>query len=295
MVISNFYCIMNVVLYKANEPDIKYLNIEEKMKVVKSSLIAIFLLLIVNCVAAKNPVYVIQTNYGDIKVELTRDATPKTVENFDKLVKKNFYNGLYFHRVIPNFMIQGGCPNTRNDNRSDDGSGNPGYKFEDECYKQTKEKFYKGKIKTDAEAIKVYQKLLIPYMNRTNKDEADKEIFNICESVREQRSLNPIKSKSFDYYYKKLDVKPLKKQGDLIAPISYGTICMANSGPNTNGSQFFIVTKKDGCSWLNGKHTVFGKVIAGMDVVHTIENLPKDGRDNPLKEKQATIEKVYKK
>ncbi|HOT40290.1 MAG TPA: peptidylprolyl isomerase, partial [Candidatus Syntrophosphaera thermopropionivorans] len=67
---------------------------------------------------------------------------------------------------------------------------------------------------------------------------------------------------------------------------------MANAGPNTNGSQFFIVTKKDGTPWLNGRHTVFGKVVNGMDVVHKIENLPRDGNDNPLEGNQAFINKI---
>ena len=67
---------------------------------------------------------------------------------------------------------------------------------------------------------------------------------------------------------------------------------MANSGPNTNGSQFFIVTKKEGCDWLNGKHTVFGKVLSGMDVVHKIENLEKGEGDKPSEENKAVIEKI---
>jgi cyclophilin family peptidyl-prolyl cis-trans isomerase len=75
----------------------------------------------------------------------------------------------------------------------------------------------------------------------------------------------------------------------LKAPVLYGTICMANSGPNTNGSQFFIVTKKEGTPWLDGKHTVFGKVTAGMNIVHTIEQLPRDRSDNPNQDVQAFI------
>ncbi|MDD3563218.1 MAG: peptidylprolyl isomerase, partial [Candidatus Cloacimonetes bacterium] len=75
----------------------------------------------------------------------------------------------------------------------------------------------------------------------------------------------------------------------LNAEALYGTIAMANSGPNTNGSQFFIVTKKEGTPWLNGKHTVFGKVISGLTVVHEIEQLPRDQRDNPKPENQAFI------
>src|SRR5579871_2995427 len=125
------------------------------------------------------------TTEGKFKAKLYADKAPKTVENFVQLADgtktgKPFYDGLVFHRVIPNFMIQGGCPQGT-------GTGGPGYRFADE---------FKG---------------------------------------------NP---HGVDRY----------------------TICMANAGPNTNGSQFFIVTKADGCSWLNGKHTVFGKVTKGQDV-----------------------------
>ena len=75
-------------------------------------------------------------------------------------------------------------------------------------------------------------------------------------------------------------------------PNNYSYLSMANAGPNTNGSQFFIITAENGASWLNGKHTVIGKVVKGMDVVHIIENLPRDGRDNPLVENQARIQNV---
>ena len=71
-----------------------------------------------------------------------------------------------------------------------------------------------------------------------------------------------------------------------------GLLSMANAGKDTNGSQFFIVTKKPGASWLNGKHTVFGKVTKGMDIVHIIENLPKDSKDNPLADNQAVIKEI---
>jgi peptidyl-prolyl cis-trans isomerase B (cyclophilin B) len=131
-----------------------------------------------------NPVVSLETTSGTIKLELFEDAAPNTVANFIALSEKGFYTNKIFHRVIKDFMIQGGCPQGT-------GTGGPGYRFADE---------FKG---------------------------------------------NP---HNVDRY----------------------TICMANSGPNTNGSQFFIVTKKDGCSWLNGAHTVFGKVIDGTDVVDAI-------------------------
>src|SRR3954447_14476070 len=132
------------------------------------------------------------TNHGEITFELFDEDAPKTVENFRKLSRDGFYDGLGFHRIISNFMIQGGCPQGT-------GTGGPGYTFEDEI--------------------------------------------NQHKIVR-------------------------------------GALAMANAGPNTNGSQFFIVTV-DQASWLDGKHTVFGKVTSGMDVVDTISSVPKDSRDRP--------------
>jgi cyclophilin family peptidyl-prolyl cis-trans isomerase len=141
------------------------------------------------------------TNKGDIVFEMFDDDAPKTVQNFKDLAEKGFYDGLIFHRVIKDFMIQGGCPEGT-------GTGGPGYQFEDE--------------------------------------------FNDHKVVR-------------------------------------GALAMANSGPNTNGSQFFIVTI-DAAPWLDGKHTVFGEVSSGMDVVDAVEGLPTDARDRPREE--AKIEKL---
>jgi cyclophilin family peptidyl-prolyl cis-trans isomerase len=135
---------------------------------------------------------IIQTNHGPVTVELFPDDAPKTVENFVKLANDGFYDRVIFHRVIPDFMIQGGDP-------TGTGSGGPGYSFEDE--------------------------------------------FNDHKVER-------------------------------------GALAMANAGPNTNGSQFFIVTT-DAAPWLDGKHTVFGRVTEGMDVVDTISELPRDARDKP--------------
>ena len=137
----------------------------------------------------------LHTNHGAIEVELFDDAAPKTVENFRKLAGDGFYDGVIFHRVIKDFMIQGGDP-------TGTGTGGPGYQFEDE--------------------------------------------FNQHKIVR-------------------------------------GALAMANAGPNTNGSQFFIVTT-DAAPWLDGKHTVFGRVTAGMDVVDQIEGAETDARDKPLSE-----------
>jgi len=144
---------------------------------------------------------VIQTNHGPIHVELYPDDAPKTVGNFVKLARDGFYDGLIFHRVIPDFMIQGGDP-------TGTGSGGPGYQFEDEF----------------------------------NQHKVDR-----------------------------------------------GALAMANAGPNTNGSQFFVVTA-DACPWLDGKHTVFGRVTSGMEVADTISNLPSGSNDKPRDD--AIIERV---
>src|SRR6476620_5745593 len=143
----------------------------------------------------------LQTNAGPITVRFFDDDAPKTVENFRKLAGDGFYDGLTFHRVIKDFMIQGGCPQGT-------GTGGPGYTFDDEI--------------------------------------------NDHKIVR-------------------------------------GALAMANAGPNTNGSQFFIVTT-DAAPWLDGKHTVFGNVVEGMDAVDSIEGSETDARDKPSPD--AVIEAV---
>ena len=125
----------------------------------------------------------IKTERGEIRLQLFDDKTPKTVANFEKLVGQGYYNGLKFHRVIADFMVQAGCPRG-------DGTGGPGYEFEDEFHPE------------------------------------------------------------------------LKHDGP-------GVLSMANAGPNTNGSQFFITHKET--SWLNGKHSVFGRVVEGQDVVDAVQ------------------------
>jgi peptidyl-prolyl cis-trans isomerase B (cyclophilin B) len=144
---------------------------------------------------------ILHTNHGDITFELFDDDAPKTVQNFTKLAGDKFYDGVVFHRVIKDFMIQGGDP-------TGTGRGGPGYTFEDE---QNEHKIVRG------------------------------------------------------------------------------ALAMANAGPNTNGSQFFIVTK-DEAPWLDGKHTVFGQVTDGMDVVDKIEASDTDSNDRPSPD--ATIESV---
>jgi cyclophilin family peptidyl-prolyl cis-trans isomerase len=137
----------------------------------------------------------LKTNKGEIGIELFDEDAPKTVANFLKLSRDGFYDGVIFHRVIPDFMIQGGDP-------TGTGMGGPGYKFEDEPNAQ---------------------------------------------------------------------------------PVERGALAMANSGPNTNGSQFFIVTA-DACPWLDGLHTVFGRVSSGMDVVDAIGGAPTGAQDRPIDE-----------
>jgi cyclophilin family peptidyl-prolyl cis-trans isomerase len=141
------------------------------------------------------------TNHGAIELELFDEDAPKTVENFRKLAGDGFYDGVIFHRVIRDFMIQGGDP-------TGTGTGGPGYTFEDE--------------------------------------------FNDHKVER-------------------------------------GALAMANAGPNTNGSQFFIVTT-DAAPWLDGKHTVFGRVTGGMDAVDSIEGTETDAADKPSTD--AVIERV---
>ncbi len=135
----------------------------------------------------------LHTSEGPIVIELFPEDAPKTVGNFTKLAGDGFYDGLSFHRVIPDFMIQGGCP-------LGTGTGGPGYQFEDEI--------------NDHKAVK-------------------------------------------------------------------GSLAMANAGPNTNGSQFFIVTA-EATPWLDGKHTVFGQVTSGQEIVDRISLVETDGRDRPL-------------
>lgn len=144
----------------------------------------------------------LKTNFGEIKLELFDKDAPKTVKNFVDLAKRDFYNDTKFHRVIKDFMIQGGDPNSKDDDWSNDGTGGPGYVFEDEI--------------------------------------------NEHKIVR-------------------------------------GTLAMANAGPNTNGSQFFIVTAP-ATPWLDGKHTAFGKVISGMDIVDKIENVQTNRADHPTED-----------
>jgi len=149
----------------------------------------------------------LETNQGSIVVELYPEEAPKACENFQLLVEKGYYNGIIFHRVIPDFMIQGGDP-TGTGRGGESAWGKP---FKDEC----------------------------------------------------------VPSLTFD---------------------SEGILAMANAGPNTNGSQFFITTAAT--PWLNGRHTIFGRVVEGMEVVHSIEQAPTGAMDRPREDQKIVLAKV---
>jgi cyclophilin family peptidyl-prolyl cis-trans isomerase len=269
-------------------------------------LIAAFSLFLVNCHAnktetaaadsleknvdlTKNVVNVtLETSQGNIDLVLWPDMAPKTVENFVKLGTEGFYNNTYFHRVIPDFMIQGGDPNTKDKDRTNDGTGGPGYKFEDECYGTGAQ--VTGNVEDEDTAMLVWTKLIVPYMQSAKAPQ--NEIFEIVKQVQEQQAPEPMYGKTVEWYQDRTGLRDPLYTEVLKAPVLYSYICMANSGPNTNGSQFFIVTKQPGTPWLDGKHTVFGKVVNGMDVVHKIENLPRDKSDNPEIGNQAFINAV---
>lgn len=154
------------------------------------------------------------TARGNIDLEFYPKAAPKTVANFVKLAKSGFYDGTKFHRVVPDFVVQGGDPLSKTDDPRV-GTGGPGYQFEDEINPKS---------------------------------------LGVPDSVIAQYEAQGYK---YDYSLQSLPVDP-------------GYIAMANSGPNTNGSQFFIVTTQSQ-PHLYGKHTVFGKVIKGMDIVLKIK------------------------
>jgi cyclophilin family peptidyl-prolyl cis-trans isomerase len=238
-----------------------------------------------------NPVYVIQTSLGDIEVELFQDEAPKTVANFiglaegtkefvdsktGKKVKRPFYDGLIFHRVIKNFMIQGGCP-------LGNGKGGPGYVFDDEIDAKAlgldKIKAFdpqKGPhrflmIRSEEEFQRNLLAPLFRAMNIKSQEELDQRK-NEFEARLEKLTLMEA-YENMGYVY--------SENGSKHAPVR-GSLAMANAGPNTNGSQFFIdlVDTK----WLAGRHTVFGKVVKGMDVVDKIGEVKVDSQSKPVQD-----------
>ncbi len=152
---------------------------------------------------------IIKTNLGNIQIDFLGSKAPETVQNFIKLAEEGFYNGTKFHRVIKDFMIQGGDPNSKSGDRLSWGMGGPGYRFKDEINDEKMER---------------------------------------------------------------------------------GVVAMANAGPNTNGSQFFIVTAS-ATPWLQGKHTIFAKVMSGIEVADNISMVAKDERDAPKED--VVIEEVF--
>ncbi len=202
-------------------------EIERKKRKKKLILIAVIILLLVIFIVAgifyfkrtnrgKDIFLVtIETERGNIDLELNKKVAPKTVENFVKLAQEGFYDGTKFHRVVENFVVQGGDPLSKDNDPNNDGTGGPGYTFEDEI---------------NPRSIGVSE-----------------------ERIKELEDAGYV----YNYALKSL-------------PNKVGAIAMANSGPNTNGSQFFIITTQDQ-PHLNGLHTVFGYVIKGMDVVREIK------------------------
>jgi cyclophilin family peptidyl-prolyl cis-trans isomerase len=244
-------------------------------------------------VISSKPVVTMETTLGTIKIELWPDKAPITVDNFIGLangtkewtdpktgakVTKPFYDGLIFHRVIKDFMIQGGCPLGQ-------GNGDPGYKFQDETHELGEE--ITGEIKDEETAMMVFQQVFIPHLQASGGDETkiQPDIKAIAEECMAANNGTPMMKHPVEFYKEKTGfVGKVNKMGAVKSSVAYGTIAMANSGPNTNGSQFFIVTKKDGTPWLDGKHTVFGKVIEGMEVAHKIEDVEKGEQDKPKTE-----------
>jgi peptidyl-prolyl cis-trans isomerase A (cyclophilin A) len=248
----------------------------------------------------KNMMADIETSMGTITVRLFEKETPVTVANFSglasgtkewtdpksgKKVTKPFFDGLIFHRVINDFMIQGGCP-------LGTGTGGPGYAFEDECYAKIP---LSGEVKDDQMAVAVWQSLILPHMRKNGGKSPSAVIQKIADdTIKNQNGTAIIGKKVEDLKKEAGETGDVFGNGTLVHAISYGTLCMANSGPNSNGSQFFIVTKKDGCDWLNGKHTVFGEVTKGMDVAEKIEKVEKDGSDRPIKPVTIKTIKIYR-
>lgn len=244
-------------------------------------------LMVISCKAAgKTPgLYAdIVTSEGTITVRLYERETPVTVSNFTQLaegkkkwttpagkeVTKPFYDGLIFHRVISNFMLQGGCP-------KGDGTGGPGYAFVDEVVSKVA---VEGPVTNEVMAYAVWNRYIIPEMRKPNPSSQIKSIY---ERVQVEQKGTAIMGRSVDDYRKMSGDTNHYEYPVIIHNVGYGTLCMANSGPNSNGSQFFIVTARGGCNWLDGKHTVFGEVTSGMEVAHLIESQKLGENDRPVK------------
>lgn len=257
--------------------------------IVLSALIAIIAL--AGCAKKETQLHAtISTSEGDIVVRLRSDETPKTVQNFvgladgSKLLAEDqdpseavpFYDGLIFHRVISDFMIQGGCP-------QGSGFGGPGYTFEDETYLDGEP--IKGEIKDLKTAEAIFNQVLLPHYQENRGRSPSPLAQGILQKLQEPLGLQMLREQTVEQIAAATGYTgELRSQGKLLHPVSYGTLCMANSGPNTNGSQFFIVTREGGTPHLNGKHTVFGEVISGMDVALAISKLETAEQDKPIED-----------
>ncbi|MBI3395207.1 MAG: peptidylprolyl isomerase [Spirochaetia bacterium] len=195
---------------------------------------------------------VIETDKGDVPVELYPESAPKTVQNFIDLAKKGFYKGILFHRVIPDFMAQTGDP-------TGTGSGGPGYQFEDEISAEALG-LHKLQVKDAPQYARQAQMLAVKRLNIRSQDELNK---NMSRFQAELQALGnkTVKELLTDTGYKYQDGLPSK-------PVARGTLAMANAGPNTNGSQFFL-SQVDNL-YLNGLHTVFGQMIGGNEILDKI-------------------------
>lgn len=245
----------------------------------------------------KNPVVVMKTTMGDIEIELFPDAAPETVKNFIELAEgkkpwrdpsgrsqtKPFYDGLAFHRVIDGFMVQGGCPR-------ENGTGDPGYKFKDEINAKALG-LDKERVLIDVEKGKVnelvaglydlrhpngrtgFQRdIVMPLLKKLGipPREANSRMAEWQPDLEALTLMQAYENMGYEYDDSLTAHRPVR-----------GVIAMANNGPNTNGSQFFINVKDT--PHLTGRHTVFGKVVKGMDVVDAIAKVKVDQGSKPVK------------
>ncbi len=141
-----------------------------------------------------------------------------------------------------------------------------------------------GEIKDEEAATAVFQTLFAPHLQEHEGESPIPEVATLFNEIRTANSAAPLVGKTVEELQALLGTDTPVEQPTLLAEVAYGTVCMANSGPSTNGSQFFIVTKTDGASWLNGKHTVFGKVIEGMDVALAIQEVETESGDKPVED-----------
>jgi len=238
----------------------------------------------------ENPICLIKTSFGTIHVELFIEEAPRTVKNFIRLaegkeedgkpekerVKKHFYDNLIFHRVIKDFMIQGGCP-------KGNGTGGPGYAFKDEINANSLGLDKINAVQSDG---RPHRYLLI----RNQGDFSRKVLMPLARKlgIRSQEAFQQ-RNKEIEKALSELTLKECYENlgyryNDNLKShaLKRGVLAMANSGPNTNGSQFFINLVDT--PWLTGKHTVFGKVVMGMDIVDKIGSVAVDKRRKPLQD-----------